>query len=215
MSAQLHSPRMAIGRQLALPLIVLTSTVALAACGGSDQPKSANIDPATANDFTAKLAKIQSYVQAGDCESATQAVGVLESAADEVSSDTGAKFTADFKDLLSQLSGQIDSDCQPALTTTSSSITSSTETSESTTTETSTTDPETTTTTTTTDEVPPAGGPGNGPPLTPPGPSGGEDPGSGGIGPGFSPGRGTEKKAKGEKEPKHGKPGKKPKDARR
>lgn len=199
----LHSPRMALRRQIATCLGLLAAGALLLGCGGSDEPKSASISPDTADDLTAKLDVIQERVANGDCSGATVALGFLEEGVDNVSADTGEQFTADMKDLLSQLGDQIDSQCQPIddpSSTTSSTTTSSTEATTSEETSTETEPAETTSTDTHTDP--------SDPPET-------NVPGAGQGPPGHDDGGTASPSNTGGITPEKKKPGKKPKDEKK
>ncbi len=218
MNAQLHSGWMALGRQIALCLSLLTLSVVAFGCGSSGETTSADINAETASEYTAKLAKIKDDAQAGDCEGALNALDALNGAVDTQADDNGAQFTADLQRLLGALGDQIDSQCKQEADTTSTSSSSSTtdpvpvepttttptETEESTTkTETKTTSTSTTQSTTPPPESGGDGGSGPGNPAAPG--QNGANPGDGG---GVSPGRSgkvkPEKSGKGPKKPKRG-----------
>lgn len=221
MNAQLHSGWMALGRQIALCLSLLTLSVVAFGCGSSGETTSADINAETASEYTAKLAKIKDDAQAGDCEGALNALDALNGAVDTQADDNGAQFTADLQRLLGDLSDQIDSQCKQEADTTSTSSSSSSSTTDPmpvepttttpTETEESTTKTETKTTTSTsttqsTTPPPESGGNGGSGPGNPAAPGqNGANPGDGG---GVSPGRSgkvkREKPGKGPKKPKRG-----------
>ncbi len=150
MRPQLHSPPMALRRQIACCVGLITAGVLLLGCGSSDST-SANIDPVIAGEFTAKLGVIKQFADEGRCDRATQALATLKMAVDAESGQTGEQFTADLQDLLDKLNAQIEEQCQPPdRTTTDPSTTTDSSDTEPTTTDETTTDSSTTTTTTTT-----------------------------------------------------------------
>ncbi len=140
-------------------------------CGSGDETTSADIDPLIADDLIGQLEKIQTFLDEGNCDRASKAVGGLRDGINAVSDSTGEEFTANAIELTDELATQVEDQCVPAEKTTSSTTdttdtlppTTETTDTQPTTTETTTTKSTTTksTTTTTTAPEPPTGPPGN------------------------------------------------------
>lgn len=212
MRPQVHSPRMALGRQIALLAALVAGLFALAGCGGDDS-SSAEIDPEVAELINAKLDQVQERAADGKCtgdNSAESALTSLQADVPELLAGEDEEFVSDLTEMLDQLGEQIADQCEedeePKTTSTSTPTTTTDTEPPPTTTEETTTDEtkETTSTTQSTTpeppddpQTPPPGGggtPGGGPPT------GGQPGGSGGFTPG-------DRAAKQDKKPKHhGKP---------
>ncbi len=192
---QLHSPRMALGRQLASGLCLLVAAGALLGCG-DDSGSDAEIPPEAAANLEQKLDRIQERAAAGKCTGPNSATSSLESLREAMGTEPLSSIeeglAADLEELIDRLAEQLARDCEPAPeaptteeTTSTPPVTTEPTTTEPTETTTTKTTTRTTTTQTTTTRKPPP--PGNGPPDNgPPGGSGNEGPGgaNGGVGPG-------------------------------
>ena len=195
---QLDSPRMAFGRQILACLALLGASLALMACGGSDEkaPSGNNIDPATASDYVQKLERVRERAAEGRCsgdDSAQSTLAALKEVAAANAADTGKDFMNYFEGLLDDLKGQIAEQCEqaPETTSTKKSTSSTTEPVEPEPAPVEPVEPPSTTTTTPSTTTTPEP---NGPTPTPPD-SGGS--GSGGTSPGgITPGREAPKKPK-------------------
>lgn len=212
---QLDSPRMAFGHQIPACLALLGASLALVACGGSDEkaPSGNNIDPATASGYVQKLERVRERAAAGRCsgaDSAQSTLAALKEVAAANAADTGKDFTTYLEGLLDDLEGQISEQCEQAPETISTkSTTSEPEIVDPTTTtlapvepapEPETTEPETTTKPDKSEEEQPEPPAEPTPPEpdgpTPPPPAGGGS-GSGGTSPGgITPGRKAPKNPK-------------------
>ena len=207
MRPQVHSPRMALRRQIATFLAVAGAALALGACG-EDSPQGPKIPKEVSDALISKLDTVQENIDQGDCTgdtgSAQSALASLREGFEAQSGQFSQEIADGGRELLDRLEQQVTDFCdaQTAEDSSTSSTTSTESTTTTTTTEKSTTD-DTTESSTTKDEpttpepdqttpepttpepqpTPPGNGPdGNGPP----GQDGGFESGDDG---GFAPGR--------------------------
>ena len=114
MRPEIHSLRMALGRQIATCLAVFAGALAFTACGeeSSDGPK---IPKTTANQLIEELGEVENQIDEGDCSgesgSAPAALADVRSAIDEASEDIDREIVADMLELLDGLEEQVNEFC--------------------------------------------------------------------------------------------------------
>ena len=197
MRPQIHSPRMALVRQIVACLAVAMALFAFVGCGGEslEGPK---IPQQTADELIQKLDDVKTNIDEGDCEgtgSAPSALAAVQKSVDAQADQIGPDIVAGLRELLGDVDAQVNQFCsEQAVDTTETDATTDSTTESKTETETSTETTESTTESTTTEDTkpeevtPPVEPPGNGPDGNgPPGQSGdqgGFDAGGGGFAPG-------------------------------
>jgi len=150
MRPQIHSPRMALGRQIVTCLALVVATFTIAACG-EEAPQGPKIPPETATALIDKLNDVKTNLDEGDCDdagSAPSALDAVQEAVDAEADDIGPEIVADLRELLGDVEEKVNEFC--AAETAPEEETSSSTTTES---DKETTDEETSTTTTTTEET--------------------------------------------------------------
>ena len=205
MRREIHSPRMALGRQIATCLAVVATALAFTACG-EDSSDGSKIPKDTADALIEELEEVENNIDEGDCEGdSSTAPTALADVRAQVDAAEGIdpELVADIQELLDRLEDQVndfcaeqeDGDDEESTTSSTTTTTTSTDTSdeEETTTSTDEDDEEETKETTTEEpEVEPEPEPpepeptppGNGPDGEgPPGQDGGFETDDGGFAP--------------------------------
>lgn len=147
MRPQIHSPRMALVRQIVACLALVLAAFAFAACG-EDSPQGPKIPADISDDLIAKLDTVKSRAADGSCEgddSAESALAAVQVGVDGLPEDTDQEIVDGLNELVGDLDERIAQSCDDEAAA-ADPETSSAETSEETSTE---------ETTTTTDETDP------------------------------------------------------------